>query len=310
MRKFSEPSKLLLVGDNPFHSISHLSQERTRLRDKSTLLPERAADLIHLAVENGANGFMFSVSETTLSILKNLREREEIDRLNLYGIVPYAYEYVKLATQVGGIPGLARKVGVRVVTSRNLRANVTGAIGFLRMDLYAIMKTYVAYEISRIRAAAGRKERISCVLLHEIVTDLALALNMKALFKSYVDFVAKQGIACGFNTCNFTYLINKLEEWDLDPSQVLVAAPFNKAGFQMSPSREKCEQVLKVLSKPSLIAISVLAAGYLKPREALEYIATLPNVRGLALGVSREAQAEETFKMAKGLLEPKAGFAE
>lgn len=107
--KFRKNSKALLVGDNPFHNISHLSQERTRIRENACALPERAADLIHLAVDNGANGFMFSVSETTLSILKTLKEREEIDRLSLYGIVPYAYEYVKLATQVGGIPGLAKE---------------------------------------------------------------------------------------------------------------------------------------------------------------------------------------------------------
>jgi hypothetical protein len=78
----------------------------------------------------------------------------------------------------------------------------------------------------------------------------------------------------------------------------------------MCPSKEKCEHVLKSLVKPSLVAISVLAAGYLKPREALEYIGTLPNVKGLALGVSKEAHAKETFKMAKNLIEPKAGFTE
>jgi hypothetical protein len=310
VEKFSETSKVLLVGDNPFHNISHLSQERTRLRDKSTVLPERAADLIHLAVENGANGFMFSVSETTLSILKSLKEREMIEGLNLYGIVPYAYDYVKLATQVGGISGLAKKVGVRVVISRNLRMNVTGVIGFLKMDPLAIMKTYVAYEISRIRSAAGRNAKISCILLHEVVTDLALALNMESLFKAYVEFMGKQRIACGFNTCNFAYLINKLREWGIDPSKIVVAAPFNRAGFQMCPSREECEQVLKSLDKPLLVAISVLAAGYLKPREALEYIGTLPNVKGLALGVSKEAHAKETFKMAKNLTESKADFTE
>jgi hypothetical protein len=189
-----------------------------------------------------------------------------------------------------------------MVASRNLKANVTGAIGVLKMDLSAIMKTYVAYEISRIRSAAGKNAKISCILLHEIVTDLALALNMEWLFKSYMEFVGKLRMACGFNTCNFVYLIDKLEEWGVDPSQVVVAAPFNRAGFQMCPSKEKCEHVLKSLAKPSLVAISVLAAGYLKPREALEYIGTLPNVKGLALGVSKETHAKETFKMAKTML--------
>lgn len=42
---------------------------------------------------------------------------------------------------------------------------------------------------------------------------------------------------------------------------------------------------------------SVLAGGYLKPAEAMKYLATLPNLKGVAIGVSKESQAEETFKL-------------
>jgi len=297
----NKPSKALLVGDNPFHSISHLSQERIRLRDRATILPERAADLVHLAIENGANGFMFSVSETTLSILKALKEREEIERLNLYAIVPYAYEYVKLATQLGGIPSLAKRVGSQIVTSRNLKGIATGLVGFLKMDPLAIMKTYVSYELSRMKAAAGKKGNVQCVLLHEVVTDLALALNMDWLFKSYVKYLEKLGIGSGFNTCNFSYLVNKFRDWKIDFSKVTIAAPFNKIGFQMAPSREVCERTLEGLGSASLIAISILAAGYLEPLEALQYVETLPNVKGIAVGVSKESHAKETFRLARTL---------
>lgn len=295
--KLTKASKALLVGDNPFHSISHLSQERIRLRERATILPERAADLVHLAIENGGNGFMFSVSETTLSILNALKVREEIEGLNLYAIVPYAYEYVKLATQLGGIPGLAKRVGSQIVTSRNLKGIATGLVGFLRMDPLAIMKTYLTYEISRIKAAAGKKGNVECVLLHEVVTDLALALNMDWLFKSYVDYMEKLGIGSGFNTCNFSYLVNKFREWKIDLKEVTIAAPFNKIGFQMAPSKGECEQTLKSLDSASLIAISILAAGYLKPLEAIMYIETLPNVRGVAVGVSKDSHATETFRL-------------
>jgi len=297
VEKFSKTSKVLLVGDNPFHNISHLSQERTRLREKATILPERAADLIHIAVENGANGFMFSVSETTLSILDVLKKRGEIEGLSLYGIVPYAYEYVRLATQVGGIPGLAKRVGRRIITSGNLSGMATGLMGFLRMDPLAIMKTYLTYEISRIRASAGRKAKIDCILLHEVITDLALALNMEWLFKSYIGYMHKLGINPGFNTCNFAYLISRFRDWNVDINEVVFAAPFNKIGFQMAPSKEQCERALNNFSKPSLIAISILAAGYLEPSEAIDYIAAFPKIRGVATGVSKERHAQETFRL-------------
>ena len=302
VRKLSKTSRALLVGDNPFHNISHLSQERTRLRDKTIILPEHAADLIHLAVENGANGFMFSVSETTLSILKSLKTKEEIEGLKLYGIVPYAYEYVKLATQVGGISGLAKKVGMQIAASGKLKIMITGAVGFLKMDPSAIMKTYLTYEMGRIRSAAGRKANIECLLLHEVVTDLALALNMEWFFKSYIGFMQKSRVVPGLNTCNFTYLVNRLREWGVDPGDVVIAAPFNKTGFQMCPSKEKCEETLKSLETPSLVAISVLAGGYLKPVEALDYMGTLPNVKGVAIGVSKEDHARQVFGLLKQVL--------
>ena len=101
--------KMLLVGDNPFHGISHLSQERARNRAGNADSSKEQTDLVLTAVKNGANGFMFSVSDVTLAILKNMREQNTIDQVELYAIVPYAYEYVRIATQTG-TPGLAKKL--------------------------------------------------------------------------------------------------------------------------------------------------------------------------------------------------------
>jgi len=295
--KINQNTKALLVGDNPFHNISHLSQERTRFRDKTVTVPELAADLILTAVDNGANGFMFSVSETTLAILRVLREKGRIDQLGLYAIVPYAYEYVRMSTQVGGISGLTKKVVGRIVATGNLKALATGFLGFLMTDPERLLKTYLIYEINRIRAAAGKRIDLESVMLHEVITDLALALNLDSIFKAHIDYMSELGITPGFNTCNFVYLVDKFREWNIDLGQVVVASPFNKVGFQMTTSQENNEAALRRLPKPIVIAISVLAAGYLKPLEALEYISTLPNLRGLAIGVSNKSHAIETFNL-------------
>jgi len=298
VKKISSIAKALLVGDNPFHSISHLSQGRTRLREKTVVVPKRAADLILNAVGCGANGFMFSVSETTLSILKELRTRGEIERLGLYAIVPYASEYVKLSTQVGGVPGLARKVAKRIVASGNLGAMLTGLIGYLKTDPWPLMKTYLSYEIGRIRSSGGKRARLESILLHEVITDVALALKLDWLFKAYIKYASNLGITPGFNTCNFGYLIDRFREWDIDLSQLAMASPFNKIGFQMTPSKKECEKALESILESNVIAISILAAGYLKPLEAAEYLATLPNISGVAVGISKPEHAQ-TFKLLK-----------
>jgi hypothetical protein len=297
--RMSENTRLLLVGDNPFHKISHLTQDRTRKRDEELTYPEHAASLILTSLENGANGFMFSVSETTLSILNAIREKDATECLDLCAIVPYAYEYVRLATQFGGIPGLAKVFAKKTFFSGDIRAIVRGFNGVVMTDLVSLLKIYLSYEIKRIRSSAGKKVKMRSVLLHEVVTDMALALNLDWFFKACVDFILAQELTPGFNTCNFMYIVNKFREWDIDLSKVLIAAPFNKVGFQMNPSKAACERALESLHEPILIAISVLAAGYLKPAEAIDYIASLRNVRGVAVGVSKEKQALETFKLVK-----------
>ena len=107
-----ESKKLILVGDNPFHGISHLSEDRARARGKQVSDAEYAAELVMDSIENGANGFMFSVSESTLSILRIVSENTHNRPIELHAIVPYAYEYVRLATQLGTL-GLGRKLAVR-----------------------------------------------------------------------------------------------------------------------------------------------------------------------------------------------------
>ncbi|MDH5770354.1 MAG: hypothetical protein OEZ25_03595 [Candidatus Bathyarchaeota archaeon] len=292
----SNKKKILLVGDNPFHGISHLSQERARVRGDSITHGEYAAKLVMTSLDNGAQGFMFSVSEITLSILKVIRETGKSKHLRLYALVPYAYEYVRLATQIG-ISGLAKKFAKQIVLSGNVRSITMGLKGIAGMDPIALMKAYLTYEISRIKSSAGREGKLDSVFLHEIITDMALALDLDWLFKSYVDFVSQLGIQPGFETRNFACLVNKFREWSMDFREIVIATPFNKVGFQMNPSKTECEKALRNLPESNIVAISILAAGYLKPSEAINYIRTLPELKGVVAGVSKEHHARETFKL-------------
>lgn len=290
----NESKKLLLVGDNPFHGISHLSQERARARGDKIDHAEYAAKLVVTSLENGASGFMFSVSETTLSILQIIREKTGSKCPAFYAIVPYAYEYVRLATHLGTV-GLAKKLAKQVALSGNLRAIMTGLHGIIRMDPVAFMKTYLIYEVARIRSSVGKGQNLDSLLLHEVITDMASALNLDWFFKEYICFIQGLGIKPGFETRNFAYLVKRFKEWNLDFSEISIAAPFNKIGFQMNPSRAECEKALVEIPESNVIAMSILAAGYLKLPEAIEYIEGLSNLKGVVVGVSKEKHAYETF---------------
>ncbi len=285
----------LLVGDNPFHGISHLSQERARLRGETATFADNAAKVVLTAIDNGADGFMFSVSDETLSILRIISKLGGSRHLRLYALVPYAYEYVRLATQVGGISGLGKKLAREIAVSGNLKAIAAGLKGITMMDPASLMKAYLTYEISRIKSSAGKQTNLEVILLHEVITDMAIALNLEWVFESYVDFTLKLGIRPGFETRNFAYLVSKFREWDMSMNRIVIATPFNKVGFQMNPSKRDCENALAGLFEANVIAMSILAAGYLNLGEAINYIRGLPNLMGVVVGVSKPEQATATF---------------
>jgi hypothetical protein len=293
--------RLLLIGDNPFHGVSHLSQARARARQTGITTPGRAAVVVATAMESGANGFLFSVNETTLAILRILRGTPQ-QPARLYAIVPYSYAFVRSAIALGGIPGLARKVGREIVGARNGRALLDAAAGLVTGDPQGFLRAYLTYEINRLRQAVGTKTPVASLLLHEVVTDMALALNMDWLFRAFVRSVSAMGVVPGFDTRNLSTLVQRLRTWGIAMEALVFAAPFNAAGFQMSPSREACEKALVGLPGATLIAFSVLAAGYVPLSDAAAYVARTPRLDGVAIGVSSAEQARITFPLFRNAL--------
>ena len=203
---------------------------------------------------------------------------------------------------MGGIPGLAKDFVKQVIVSANIQAFWSGVVGVINKDLGKLFQSYLAYEISRIQSSSGKNARLKSVLVHEILTDMALALDMEWLFRSHISLMDKLGIKPGFDTRNFPYLVTKFREWGINLSGLLIAAPFNSLGFQMSPSKELCESVLSEIKGADIIAFSLLAAGYLDVSSAGHYAKGLPNLSGVAIGSSRPEQAGKTFSIIKEIL--------
>ncbi len=288
--------QLLLIGDNPFHGISHLSQERARTRSAAGESASDKADVVMAAVEAGADGFMFSVNDLTLSILKEIRKRGDIGKLQLFAIVPYGFEYVRIAAQAG-MPGLAKRFTKQLALSGSVGVAMDGLISLIRMSPKSLVKTYLGYELSRIKSSTNGKAHLKSIMLAEIVTDMGLALNLEWLFKEFVKYVSSKGAIPGFNSRNLPLLVKRFSDWQIDIGGTLLATPFNKAGFQMNPSRQECETTLAQLPNPVVLAISVLAAGYFKPSEAADYVANLGNLKGVVAGASTGQQAREFFQL-------------
>lgn len=276
------------MGDNPFHGVSHLSQNRARERSKNISDPLYCANLVKNAVDNGADGFMFSVSEMTLNIIRELSRNDVA--LKLYAIAPAASDYVRLASRLG-TPGMAIHLAKQIIKSGNPKAIMSGFKGVVFQNPVSLMKAFLYYEIYRIRSVSKPVNSIYCFMLHEIITDMALALNLDWIFKAFVDFMISLKIKPGFETRNSPLLIDRLTKLGLDLTQIAIVAPYNDIGFQMSPSKEACENALLNANDTEVIAMSILASGYIKPDAAIRYVNNIPRLKGIVVGVSKETHA-------------------
>ena len=295
--------KSLLVGDNAFIGVSHLSQARARDRierlDVSSMV-----SVISKAISCGASGYTFSTHSTNYEILKAMKTDQGPDRpFGLYPIMPYAEGYARIAVEKG-MTGLFTELMSRLSTPARAKALIQGGISAVTFDPARMLRAYVDVELGSYLNVKPDNAELRTVILHEVITDLAMSFELKDLLTSFMEHVHdKYKVKPGFVTRNFAKFIDFLENLGTPWDEFIVMAPFNKIGFQMNPSKEACERQLSKVRGGEVIAMSLLAAGYLHLGEAAEYIKSLPNLTGATVGVSSREHAEDTFTQLRTLLD-------
>jgi len=293
----------LLIGDNAFIGVSHLSQSTAR--EKVEKLDAGAiVEVIEKAISFGASGFTFSTHPMNLQILKALQDARTIKAgFGLYPVLPYAEGYVRITNEKGGI-GLVREVLSRLTLSGKVKAVAKAGISAMKLDPVSLLRTYVDMELESYLSAKPENTHLGAVLLHEVVTDLGASFRTGRLFESFMQHVHDSyGVRPGFVTRNFVRFVKFFQDEGFSLKDVAIMTPFNRIGFQMNPSRESCEACLQHLSDGNVLAMSILAGGYLPLNEAVEYLRGIPNLEGIAVGVSSKRHAEQTFTSLRTLLE-------
>lgn len=283
--------KHLLIGDNAFLGVSHLSQSRGRSR-RLSLDTDAKVKIIEQAASCGATGFTFSTDPTNFQILRSLAISDQIARdFAIHPVLPYAARYVR-AINEKGITGLMSDVLSQLSIADKAKLIVQGTISTLTFDPIGAMMAYIDSELSQI----PRNANIQSVFLHEVITDLGVSFGATEMFQSLTQHIrSKWNTVPGFVTRNFPKLVSFFNEMNLPLTKVAIMTPFNSIGFQMNPSREACERSLFGLQGTQVFAMSVMAGGYLPLENAARYLGNLQNISGIVVGVSSTAHAYESF---------------
>jgi len=291
----------ILIGDNSFIGVSHLSQERARERSEA-LDASAITDIIEAASLAGASGYTFSTHPTNLQVLAALQSSKmETRGFALYPVLPYAQGYVRLANEKG-MRALVDETLNRLPLMDRAKAMVETGISAIRLDPVGFMRAYLDVELKPFLNIKPKDSTIRSVLLHEVVTDLCLGLGNINLLDAFARLIREDWrMSPGFVTYNLVRFLELFRQEGMTLEGVTIMTPFNSIGYQMSPSREACEKCLTSLSGSNVIGMSLMAGGYLTLKQALEYLRNLAGHIGVAVGVSTRQHAEETFSQLKTL---------
>ncbi len=278
----------VVLGHNPFFGIDHLSQAKAAERDARFQAVDGILDMIRFARDHGVRGMMMSTHPRATLVADALRKDPALlDSINIYPLLPYIAKYVRQANEKGLVNVVLDQVKAGGLGEK-ISMFARGGMAMLRKDRLQILGTLIQMELMPFKGL-----RVKAVFLHDALTDMGLALNLRGIFEFYHEEISKRFEAApAFATKNLPLLVQKFSEWGLP--KPLVLTHFNKVGFSMNPSRQACERTLAE-ADVQVMSMGTLASGYLKPDEAYEYLYGLPRMDSVVVGVSTKAHAESTF---------------
>jgi len=276
----------VLFGDNQFFAVNHLSDEKSReqaIRFKDDVTIIRILDQ---ARETGINTFMCTTHDRIANICDHIRAHPgEYADFKIYPCMPYAHKYANAVTELGVIGTIKQYVPGNVFSTFT-----KGGLAYLSKDFIKLMEIFIDAELKMFRGIST-----PVIFIQNVVVDLILGLKLYEVFKEYDIYIRKKYNAePGYITMNLPALLDALESVGI--FNPIICSSINKIGFRMSGGKDIYEKYLTEKSfRP--IAMQVLAAGALRPKEAIEYLSQFPKIEAVLFGASSKAHIQETKEL-------------
>lgn len=272
-----------ILGDNQFFAINHASDEKAlmqsiRFKDDSAIIK-----VIDQAIDLGINTFMCTTHDRIGNICNHIRNNPlKYNNFNIYPCMPYAHKYANAVTELG-IIGTVRQY----VPGNIFNTFAKGSISLLSKDFIGLMELLIDSEMKMFKEI-----RTPIIFIQNVLVDLVLGLGMYKIFKEYDAYIRKKFNAePGYITMNMPALLDALNAIGIE--NPIICSSINKIGFRMSGGIEIYEKYLQEKQfRP--IAMQVLAAGALHPKEAIEYLGKFQRLESVLFGASSKVHLQET----------------
>ena len=276
----------VLFGDNQFFAVNHLSDEKSReqaIRFKDDAAIIRVLDQ---AREIGISTFMCTTHDRIANVCDYVRANpEKYMGFKIYPCMPYAHKYANAITDLGIIGTIKQYIPGNIFSTFT-----KGGVAFIRKDFIGLMELFIDAEMKMFKGI-----NTPVIFIQNVLVDLILGLKMVDVFKEYDSYIRKKYNAePGYITMNLPALLDSLNSIGIE--NPIICSSINKIGFRMSGGINIYEKYLTEKTfRP--IALQVLAAGALRPKEAIEYLGKFPKIESVLFGASTKSHIQETKEL-------------
>lgn len=274
----------VILGDNQFFAVNHLSDERSRQQAIRFKEDQAIMDVLDNAIDCGINTFMCTTHDRIYNICDIVRNNpEKYKDFKFHPCMPYAHKYANAVTELGILGTLKAYIPGNILS-------VTGKAGlaYMRKDYPALMELLIDAEMKMFKGL-----NTPVIFLQNVIVDLLYGLGMDDIFVHYVKYIKEEYNAePGFITMNMPRMVDLCERLKIE--NPIICSSINKIGFRMSGSIEEYEEYLQSDRAFRPIAMQCLAAGALKPAEAMEYVTRFPKIESVLFGASSKAHIQQT----------------
>jgi len=277
----------ILFGDNQFFGVNHMSEDKARQQAARFQDLQSIIDVLDIVYEEGIRVFMCTTQDRMVDVCEHFRQQKHrYPGFKFYPCMPYAHKYANAVTEYGLLGALQRFLP----SSSKFAAMWKGSVSVAKRDVEGIAQILIDSEMNMFRGL-----ETPVIFLQNVVCDLLLGLGYKDGFRIFADHVRrKYNAEAGFITMNLPRLLDMLDELGVD--NPIICSNINKIGFRMCGGIDLYEKTIAT-RKFRPVAMSVLASGALRPREAIEYVARQKKIESIVFGASSRANIKQTRQL-------------
>lgn len=276
----------VLYGDNQFFAVNHLSDEKSRSQSMRFKDTKSIMVVLDQAIDLGVKTFMCTTHDRIAEITEIMRKNpSRYADFEIFPCMPYAHKYANAVTELG-IMGTIKQY----VPGNFLSFAAKGGMALMSKDFSKMMEMLIDAELKMFKDI-----KTPVIFIQNVLVDMLLGLKMFEVFEHFDAYIRKKYNAePGYITMNMPMLLDTLNSIGIE--NPIICSSINKLGFRMGGGKELYE---KYLSEKEFrpIAMQVLAAGALRPKEAIEYLSNFPKIESVLFGASSKNHIQETKEL-------------